>query len=91
MADYSHKMSSLVREFFLNGYETVVAPAWDLSVKVPPIWLREFLSGIATGETVSVAHQAATLLLHQTGMFIDDWACLQIYGNPYLRFSPAEK
>jgi hypothetical protein len=87
-ADYTHKMASFIRYFIQKGYETVIAPAWELKAELPPIWLGFFLEKMKSGSNVLQSFHSANLKLHAIKNFQSptDWACLHIYGNPHLRF-----
>lgn len=48
---YAGETCSLVTELFEHGVQTVIAPVWPLSIKVPGLWLPEFLGQFTAGET----------------------------------------
>jgi hypothetical protein len=84
------KILSLVRKFLGGGYQAVVAPFWSLHVSVPPVWLPEFLSSLKAGHTVSQAVFDANSKVYEMNKNPGAWACLHLYGNPYLKIGDAE-
>jgi hypothetical protein len=85
-----NKILSLVRKFIGGGYQAVVAPFWSLHVSVPPVWLPEFLSSLKAGHTVSQAVFDANSKVYEMNNNPGAWACLHLYGNPYLKIKDVE-
>lgn len=84
-SEFGNKIASLSKYFLENGYQTVIAPYWSLSIDLPPIWLPEFLNQFNSGETVLSSFHHASLAIKKVYPTPSAWACLHIYGNPYLR------
>jgi hypothetical protein len=82
---FRNKILSLVRKFLTSGYQAVVAPFWSLHVSIPPIWLPQFLTSMKRGITVSESVFAANYKVYEANKSPGAWACLHLYGNPYLK------
>jgi hypothetical protein len=82
-----NKISSFAKHCLESGYQTVIAPFWSLSIDLPPIWLPIFLNELDSGETVLSSFHKASLAIKEKYPTPSAWACLHIYGNPYLRIS----
>lgn len=79
---FRNETANLVKRFIEQGYEAVIAPAWSLNIKIPPIWLPEFLSKMEQGETVSKAVFGANQKVREIYPTPAAWANLHLYGNP---------
>ena len=84
---FKNGVSSLVKEFISQGYQSIIAPAWALRVDVPPIWLPIFLESLNRGEVISVAHHKANLAVYEKFPTPAAWACLHLFGNPNLKIA----
>lgn len=82
---FDNKMQSFVRLFLESGYEAVIAPFWALSIDVPPIWLPAFLDSFNAGDTVMNSFYHASQVVKENYPTPAAWACLHLYGNPYLK------
>lgn len=87
ISNFGHKPDSFVRSYFENGYAAVIAPSWPLDIRIPPIWLPEFLNHINNGMTVSNAMLLAGQTVYRTYKHPAAWANLHLYGNPNIKFS----
>jgi hypothetical protein len=67
------------------GYQAVIAPFWSLHIDIPPLWLPVFLQHLNKGETISKSAYHANTAVYNVYAAPGAWACLHIYGNPYLR------
>jgi hypothetical protein len=81
---FRNKMLSIIREFFDNDYHAVIAPFWSLHTSIPPIWLPVFLKALLAGQTISEAVFAANSCIYESNKNPGAWACLHLYGNPWL-------
>lgn len=82
---FKNSVSSLVKEFIAQGYQSIIAPAWALRVDVPPIWLPAFLESLNNGEPISIAHHKANMAVHEKYPTPAAWACLHLFGNPNVK------
>ncbi|MCG9879531.1 MAG: hypothetical protein MH472_02935 [Bacteroidia bacterium] len=80
-----NEVSSLIKQFLMNGYAAVIAPFWSLHIYVPPIWLPAFLESIDAGRTVSEAVFDANSTVFNYFPTPAAWACMHNYGNPYFK------
>lgn len=84
IANYGHVSSSFVRYFFLNGYQAVIAPFWELYSDIPEVWLPTFLESLEAKMSVSEAFHYANMKVFESNNDPIDWSCLHLYGNPNL-------
>jgi hypothetical protein len=82
---FQNQSRSVVKEYLQNGYSCVVAPFWALHVDIPPIWLPEFLQSLENGDMISKAVWKANMKVRDTYNTPKAYACLHLYGNPFLR------
>jgi hypothetical protein len=82
---FRNKILSLVRKFLTSEYQAVVAPFWSLHISIPPVWLPEFLAFVKAGHSVSESVFAANKKVYEVNKNPGAWACLHLYGNPYLK------
>jgi hypothetical protein len=81
---FKNSVSSLVKEFIAQGYQSIIAPAWALHVDIPPLWLPVFLESLNSGDLISVAHHKANMAVYDKFPTPAAWACLHLFGNPNL-------
>ena len=86
-AYFSVALHSLVKDLLKNGYTTIVAPMWSLPIDIAPLWLEEFLQRLRSGEMVADSLYKANMKVKEAYPNVAAWACLHLFGNPYLRFS----
>lgn len=82
---FKNETANLVKRFIAQGYEAVIAPAWALHVKIPSIWLPEFLARINTGTLIDQAVYYANKEVERRYPSPAAWANLHLYGNPKLK------
>lgn len=83
---YRNQTLTVVKQFLQNGYKAVIAPFWALHIDIPPIWLPEFLNSLASGDDVGAAFFAANRKVAETFNTPNAYACLHLYGNPFVKF-----
>lgn len=81
---FKNSVSSLVKEFIAQGYQSIIAPAWALHVDIPPLWLPVFLESLNSGDSISIAHHKANMAVYKKFPTPAAWACLHLFGNPNL-------
>lgn len=82
---FRNQVLTLVRKFISAGYQAVIAPFWSLHISIPPIWLPEFFTSIRNQLTISEAVYKANCKVYESNKNPGAWACLHLYGNPYLK------
>jgi CHAT domain-containing protein len=82
---FREKILSLAKVFFNKGYRAVIAPFWSLHISVPPVWLPAFLTSLKGEMAVSEAVFSANSKVYETNKNPGAWACLHLYGDPYLK------
>lgn len=82
---FRNNVSSLIKRFIAQGYESVIAPSWALDVRIPKYWLPEFLNSVDAGLTISKAVFNANKRVSEKYPTASAWACLHLYGNPLLK------
>jgi hypothetical protein len=90
-ATLDQKVMSFVRELLERGYAAVVAPYWSLHISVPPIWLPAFLAAMRRGSRIADAVMAANQTVFNANHNPGAWACLHLYGDPYLKMAGAQQ
>jgi hypothetical protein len=79
---FSNSISSIVKDFILEGYSAVIAPFWSLSIDVAPIWLEEFLSQIHSGNDIITSVHEANMIVNEKYPTVAAWGCMHLYGDP---------
>ncbi|MDB5159435.1 MAG: hypothetical protein JWR50_4142 [Mucilaginibacter sp.] len=82
---FRNETANLIKKFMISGYEAVIAPAWALHIKVPEIWLPEFMDSFHSGITIDEAVFSANKKVHELFPTPAAWAALHLYGNPEIR------
>lgn len=85
--NYDNAMHTIVKRYLQMGYSSVVAPMWSLPTSIIPIWLPVFLECIEIGDYVVDAVYKANMHIMREFIAPSAWACLHLFGNPYLRIS----
>ncbi len=85
---FSQKVNSFVRYFIQRGYSSVIAPFWALNIDIVPIWLDTFLNNINLGANIANSVFKANHSVFEQYPDPSAWACLHLYGNPYLKYQP---
>lgn len=79
---------SIIKKFIKKGYCSIVAPAWSLSTEFVPLWLSTFMDEFANKkEYVIDAVFKANMAVKKAHTAISAWACMHLYGNPYLQIN----
>lgn len=81
---FRNNITSIVKTYISLGYKAVVAPFWSLHVEIPKIWLGYFMNSLNEGLTISNALFKANESLCKKYPTPTAWACMHLYGNPYL-------
>lgn len=84
---FKNNISSLVKRYLSEGYGAVIAPAWALHVFVPKIWLPVFLHNMSDGQDINTSVFEANKAVYKVFPTPAAWACLHLYGDPYLTFN----
>jgi hypothetical protein len=84
---FQNKISALIKRFLDLGYRSIIAPFWALSIDVPPIWLPIFMQEFESGAPIVNCVWKANLAVKEQYLNSTPalWACLHLYGNPFLR------
>lgn len=83
--DYDISVRSIIKRYLRMGYGAVIAPMWALSTEILPIWLEIFMELFTRGEYVIDAVYKANMEVKKTFDTPSAWACLHLFGNPYMR------
>lgn len=86
---FRNETANLIKKFIANGYEAVIAPAWALHIKVPEIWLPEFLGLLENGLAIDAAVFGANKKVYDLFPTPAAWAALHLYGNPNIKIAQA--
>jgi hypothetical protein len=81
---FRNSVSSLIKRFIHKGYKSVIAPFWALDITILEYWLPEFLLKFNKGCDVSTSVFLANKKVSEIYPHPAAWACMHIYGNPYL-------
>ena len=82
--NYDNAMHTIVKRYLQMGYSSVVAPMWSLPTTIIPIWLSVFLECIEDEDYVVDAVYKANMRVKSEFTAPSAWACLHLFGNPYL-------
>lgn len=80
---FKDEIATLINKFLKNGYESVIAPFWQLHIDIPKIWLPTFLESLNSGRSVSKSVFQANLSVYQFFPTPTAWASMHLYGNPF--------
>ena len=83
--DYEHVMHTMIKRYIRMGYKSVIAPMWSLGTAVIPLWLPVFMERLTAGKYVIDAVYDANMEVKGKLFTPEAWACLHLFGNPYLR------
>ncbi|MBU2537857.1 MAG: hypothetical protein KKH22_05420 [Proteobacteria bacterium] len=81
---FRNDISSIVKTYISLGYKAVIAPFWSLQVNIPAIWLKSFISSMNEGGSINNAVFMANQAVFHEYKTPVAWACMHLYGNPYL-------
>jgi len=82
---YRNQTLAVVKQFLQNGYKAVIAPFWGLHIEIPPLWLPEFFLRLAAGFDIGYSVFYANRKVAETFNTPNAYACLHLYGNPFIR------
>lgn len=82
---YDHSMHTIVKRYLRMGYSAVIAPMWSLPTIILPTWMKTFMEIMESGGYVIDAVYKANLAVKQEFVAPSAWACLHLFGNPYLK------
>ena len=84
--NYDTAVHSIIKKFIKKGYCSIVAPAWSLSTEIVPLWLDTFIEEFVNNKIYVVdAVFKANMAIKEAYTAISAWACMHLYGNPYLQ------
>ena len=85
---YDTAVHSIVKKFIRNGYNALIAPAWSLSTEIVPLWMKTFMNAFVskTDYVIDAVYQA-NMAVKARYTAISAWACMHLYGNPYLQIN----
>lgn len=81
---YDNAVHSLIKKYIRAGYSSIIAPMWALPIEIFSIWMPAFLECLHKGCYVADALFNANMAVK--GAYADPtaWACMHLFGNPYL-------
>ena len=83
--EYDGAVHSMVKKYIRMGYKSVIAPMWSLSTDILSLWLTTFMDCFMSGEYIIDAVFHANMSLKEKYTAPSAWACLHLFGNPYLK------
>lgn len=85
---YDTAVHSIIKRFIRNGYCSVIAPVWSLSTEIVPLWMEVFMNEIVNNKAYIIdAVYRANMAVKEEFTAISAWACMHLYGNPYLQIN----
>lgn len=82
---YDNAMHTLVKKLIQKGYSSVVAPMWSLPTEIITSWISTFLDSMEGGDYIVDAVFKANMVVKKEFVAPSAWACLHLFGNPYVR------
>ena len=82
---YDNSVHSLIKKYIRAGYSSIVAPMWALPIEIFNIWMPVFLDRIHKGDYIIDALFDANMAVKHAYADPSAWACMHMFGNPYLR------
>lgn len=89
--DYDNAMHTIVKRYLRMGYSSVVAPMWSLATEIIPTWLGSFMENLDAGDFVIDAVFKANMAVKEEYVAPSAWACMHLFGNPYLQISDSPR
>lgn len=83
-AMYARAIQTLAKTLILDGYQSVVAPAWSLNVVIPGPWLNAFTASLDNGDSIVRAVQCANNHIRSLYPVESAWAAMHLFGNPLI-------
>ena len=85
---YDTAVHTIIKKFIRKGYVSVVAPAWSLSTEIVPLWTKTFMTEFVNKKAYVIdAVYKANMAVKEEYKAISAWACMHMYGNPYLQIN----
>ena len=84
---YDHTMHTIIKRYLRMGYSSVVAPMWSLNTEITKIWLPVFMEKVDAGGYVVDAVFQANMEVKKLFITPSAWACLHLFGNPYVKIA----
>lgn len=84
---YDNAMHTLVKKLIQKGYCSVVAPMWSLPTVIITPWISVFMNSMEEGDYIIDAVYKANMVVKQDFVAPSAWACLHLFGNPYVCIS----
>lgn len=84
---YARTLQTLTKTLLLDGYESVISPAWSLNVVIPGPWLFFFTTALRGGSCISLAVQFANSSIKDMYPVESAWGAMHLFGNPYIKSS----
>jgi hypothetical protein len=85
---YDTAVHSIVKRFIRDGYCSVIAPVWSLSTEIVPLWMEVFMNELYNNKAYVIdAVYRANMAVKEDFTAISAWACMHLYGNPYLQIN----
>ena len=88
---FRNNITSIVKTYISLGYKAVIAPFWSLHVNIPKIWLESFIKALNKGLNISNSLFKANKSVSKKYPTPAAWACMHLYGNPYLSTNKYKK
>ena len=66
------------------GYKSIIAPMWSLPIDILPLWISTFMDKFSGGEYIIDSVYHANMAVKEQFIAPSAWACLHLFGNPYL-------
>lgn len=82
---YARTLQALTKTLILDGYESVISPAWSLNVVIPGPWLSSFTTALREGLCITLAVQAANLSIKDMYPVESAWGAMHLFGNPHIK------
>ena len=79
---FSNSISSIVKDYIMQGYSAVIAPFWSLSIESAPIWLAKFLESFHGGNSIINSVYEANMEIFKKYPTVAAWGCMHLYGDP---------
>lgn len=83
--DYDNTMHTLIKRYIRMGYSSIIAPMWSLPTDILQTWLSVFMRQMTAGQYVVDAVYQANMAVKAECHAPSAWACLHLFGNPYLK------
>lgn len=84
---YDASIHSLIKKYIRKEYACIIAPMWSLSVDLTLPWLQKFFQELDTGMFICEAVFSANMHIKSLYKSPYAWACMHLFGNPYLKIS----